>query len=374
MTDLVAKKLKQCIPEIINLWEERVLQEVEAARLQRKLVLRNSLKGFLEQLVEELSDGQRSQQEINSSKTISTNIGKEHGKSRAESIQYTIDQLIYEYHVLRQVTCLVLERENALNSSSREIIVTYIEEAVNHAATEFSKTLKDIQNQLSRTLAHDLRNPIAIAKASAELILRRPDEKKNCIDKAGRISNSMDRIDKMIRELLDTTRMKAGEKIPFDFKECDIDWIIHEVAYEMNLSIPGKVIVESKHPSIGFWNEDALQRIVENLVNNAIKYGDQAAPVLVILEGDENFVSLKVHNEGSPILEKDKKMLFQAFHRGESTKDQKAGWGIGLSVVKTLVDAHRGKITVDSKEGEGTTFCVTIPIDPRMYSIDSLHQ
>lgn len=365
MADFVAQKLRECIPEIINLWEERVISEVEAARLQKKLALRNSLKASLEQLAVELSDNHRSQNQIKSGKTLSTDIGKQHGKNRAESIQYTIDQLIYEYHVLRQVTCEIMERENLLTPKIQDIIITYIEEAVNHAATEFSKTLKDIQDQLSRTLAHDLRNPIAVAQASAELILRKPDDKNNCIDKAGRILNSMERIDKMIRDLLDTTRIKAGEKITIEFKECDIDWIIRDVAYEKNLKTSGKVLIKSNHPTLGHWNENGLRRIIENLVGNAIKYGDQKAPVIVTLDDDEHFVTLKVHNEGSPIQEEDKQRLFQVYHRADSTKDEKVGWGIGLSVVKTLVDEHKGTIAVDSVEGKGTTFSVTIPMDSR---------
>lgn len=374
MTNQVANKLKEFIPEIVNLWEQRVLQEVEAARLQKKLALRNSLNGFLDQLSAELLDSHRTQQQITSGKNISTNIGKEHGKSRAESDQYTIDQLIYEYHILRQVTCEVMEKEVGLSADSREIIVAYIEAAVNHAATEFSKTLKDIQDRLSRTLAHDLRNPMAVAKASAELILRRPDDKNNCIDKAGRISNSMDRIDKMIRELLDTTMRKAGEKLSIDFNECDLDWIIREVAYEVNLITPEKVIVKSKHPPLGFWNENGLLRVLENLVNNATKYGDPNSPVTISLEGDEHFATFKVHNEGQPIPDNEKEHLFQIFQRGESTKDQKPGWGIGLSIVKSLVDAHKGTIVVNSIEGQGTTFSVTLPTDPRNFSTDSFHQ
>lgn len=373
MKESVSTKLKQSIPEIINLWEERVLQEVEAASLQKQLVLRNELKGSLEQLAVELSNEKRSQIQIDSGKTISTNIGKEHGKNRADSTQYTIDQLIYEYHILRQVICLVLERDHALDPRSREIIVAYIEEAVNNAATEFSKTLKDLQDHLSNTLAHDLRNPISVAKASAELILRRPDDKKNCIDKAGRIASSMDRIDKMIRDLLDTTKLKAGGNVPIVFNECDLDWIVRDIAFEANLTHPGKVIIESEKPTLGYWNEDGLRRIVENLINNAIKYGNEKTPVIVSLEQTEYSVLLKVHNEGAPILEQNKNKLFQIFHRERSTEGKKVGWGIGLSIVKALVDSHKGNISVESKEGKGTTFIISLPIDSREDNLQSLH-
>lgn len=364
MTTLVAKVLRDKIPEVINLWEERVLKEVEAARLQRKPALRNSMEGFLRQLAEELEDGHRTTQEISSGKSRSQHMGREHGKFRAESINYTIDQLIFEYHILRQTLYQVLGQEESAGPRTLEIIVDYIEEAVNFAATQFSKTLSDIQDRLSRTLAHDLRSPMTVAKASAELILRRPEDKKNCIDKASRIVGSMDRIDRMIRDLLDSTKLKAGEKPHVNFTECDLDWIIREVAYEANLLTPEKVVVHSDQSAVGFWNEAGLQRIVENLVNNGIKYGDPGSPVTVSLTEDGRFVTIKVHNCGDPIQEKDIPKLFETFHREESAKE-KEGWGLGLSVVKTLVEAHDGKISVESSREKGTTFSVTLPMDSR---------
>lgn len=374
MSSITSEQLRYKISEIISAWEKRIHQEVHAAKLQKRFAIRNSLREFIEQLAEELSDSRtRSSKEVNEGKQLSTRIGKQHGKVRAHSLLYTIDQLIYEYHILRQVIFQILERDQSLDSNDREIITAYIEQAVNDAATEFSDTLKAIQDKLTHTLAHDLRNPITIAKASAELILRKPDDERNCIDKASRIVTSMSRIDKMIRDLLDTAKLKAGEKTNLDFNFCDLDWILREVVLELNLDLPEKVILKSKGSVKGYWNEDALRRIAENLISNAIKYGDTKAPVIVSLQEKEDLVSINVHNDGFPISEQDMEKLFQPFQRAKST-EEKIGWGIGLTVVKTLVDALHGEITLESAKDIGTTFSVTLPVDFRITGVKPVVQ
>ncbi|HXH32116.1 MAG TPA: histidine kinase dimerization/phospho-acceptor domain-containing protein [Bacteriovoracaceae bacterium] len=83
-----------------------------------------------------------------------------------------MDQLISEYHILRQVICDVLEKDKPLNPVEREVIVCSIEQAVNDAASEFSATLKDLKDQMTQILAHDLRNPLTTAKISTQLIMR----------------------------------------------------------------------------------------------------------------------------------------------------------------------------------------------------------
>lgn len=357
-------RLKQSISKIIDIWKERVLKDVEAARLQGDLALKNSLSSFLEQLAEELSENHtRSNIQIEEGKERSTRIGKQHGKIRAGSLKYTLDQLIFEYHILRQTVCSVLEEDGLLSTTEREIIVAYIEQAVNDAATEFSKTLKDLQERVLHTLAHDLRNPISTAKVSAELILRHPNDSQNCTDKANRIINNLNRLDLMIRELLDSARLKAGEKSGPDFEEVDLDQLVRDIAVELNLIHPGIFIVHSSGKLMGNWNASGLRRIIENLASNAVKHGFEDSPIIIELKDDGNVIAFSVHNEGTPITANDKKLLFQQFHRSAGSKN--IGWGIGLSVVQDMVDEHGGSITVDSEEGHGTTFTVKLPKDHR---------
>lgn len=360
-----AELLNKNKEEIMNLWFDRTMKEIKASSFQKNLALRNSLPDFLSHLASTLSQTiDRSDARKKADKEKSSALGKKHGKERARSIHYTIDQLIFEYHILRQVIFDVIEKVTPLDPVDREVIISSIEQAVNDAATEFSDTLRDIQEKLSHTLAHDLRGPLTTIKTSAQLILRRPDDVDGNIAKSGRICNSVDRLDKMIRDLLDASRLRAGEELLFEFEECDLDWIIRQVGDEVNFTSNDKVVIQSRGQCLGNWNPDALRRIVENLISNAIKYGSEKTKISVTLEQDDKSARLTVHNEGKPIPEEEMVILFQQYKRLRSQESLKTGWGIGLTVVEGLVDAHHGSIKVDSAEGKGTSFIISLPKNP----------
>lgn len=362
MPNSTSERLQKNIPRIMDIWIHRADEEVRAAHFQHTLALRNSLPEYLTQLVDALSHNiDRTSARKRFDKAESTRVGKKHGKERASSMNYTMDQMILEYHILRQVICDVMEDENVLLSPvDREVIVCSIEQAVNDAATEFSNTLKDIQEKLAHTLAHDLRNPIAAAKVSASLILRRPDNIDGTIKSASRIVGSMDRLDNMISDLLDASRIRAGEKLKLDIKECDLDFIVREVASEAALihNVAFKIISDSSCK--GFWNEDGLRRVVENLTNNAVKYGQKNSLITISLNQDSEKATLAVHNIGNPISKEDLPILFQQFRRAKSV-EKKTGWGLGLTMVEGMVESHQGSIKVESEQGKGTTFTIELP-------------
>ncbi|MFL5785281.1 MAG: sensor histidine kinase [Bacteriovoracaceae bacterium] len=368
MQNETSERLTKNIDNIMKLWETRVYKEVDAAHHQEKLALRNSLPEYLSQLASALSTTiDRNSARKASDKADSRRIGQKHGKERASSRDYTIDQLIFEYHILRQVICDVMETEAILTPNEREVIICSIEQAVNDAATEFSDTLKDIQEQMSHTLAHDMRTPLSVAKASAQLILRRPFDSDNCISKATNVCKSLDRMDYMIRDLLDASRLRAGKELALEFQTCDLDWIGRDIVEEGNFVHEGRLKLISPGECLGCWNEDGLRRLLENLSNNAIKYGEPNTPVTITITQDSETATLSVHNEGKPILHEEKAILFQQYRRTRTTEDT-VGWGLGLTVVKGMIEAHKGTIDIVSEKGKGTTFIVKLPKDPRKNS------
>jgi len=149
MSNEASDRLKQNAEKIMRMWEKRARDEVGASTHQTSLVLQDSLPLYLNQLVDQLSNRiDRTPARITADEVESTRIGKLHGQERAGYADYSISQLIFEYHLLRQVIFQVLEEEAPLEVGDRDIIIGYIEQAVNDAATQFSETLRDI-----RTLA-----------------------------------------------------------------------------------------------------------------------------------------------------------------------------------------------------------------------------
>ncbi len=112
----------------------------------------------------------------------------------------------------------------------------------------------------------------------------------------------------------------------------------------------------------GYLDSTAIRRIVENLLGNAVKYGTPETLITTSLTQKKETIEISVHNLGNPIPIEDQKHLFQQFQRTESAqKGSQTGWGIGLTLIQGLADAHGGRVVVRSEESEGTTFTVTLP-------------
>lgn len=253
-----------------------------------------------------------------------------------------------------------MEEDTPLDRSDRDIIIDSIEQAVNDAATEFSKTLRDIQEVFMVTLAHDLRGPLNTAKMGAQLILRRPESTDATIFSVGKIIKAIDRLDLMVKNLLDVSRLQAGQKLELLFAECDLDALVREVVNDFIFIYGERFVVVSEHPVITYCSPEEIIRVIENLVTNAVKYGNSDTPITLTLQETLTHVKLTVHNQGNPIEPSAQAILFQQFRRTQALGSQK-GWGLGLFLVKSIIEAHLGNIWVESQEDTGTSFVIEFP-------------
>jgi signal transduction histidine kinase len=362
MSNLASERLRRLNSKIMASWEKRALAEVRASIHQESLALRDSLPEFLNQIDQALSTNvNRTDARVKWDKSESSRVGRKHGRERADSIHYTMDQLIFEYHILRQVLCEIMEEEAPLSSVEREIIICAIEQAVNDAATEFSDTLTDVQNTFTHTLAHDLRSPMSAVKLSAQLLLKNPQDPVRCANIAGRIMRSMERQDQMIQNLLDAGRLLAGEKLRLPLAQCDLDFLMTEIVEDTNFIHGDRLRWASSGPLIGSWNEAGLRRVFENLINNALKFSEIDSPINLKSLRKEKSVEISIQNFGKIIPRDELPVLFERYHRVRKTSDDKTGWGLGLSVVKGISEAHGGSVTVSSDSQNGTVFTVCLP-------------
>ncbi|MBC7537895.1 MAG: HAMP domain-containing histidine kinase [Bacteriovorax sp.] len=255
-------------------------------------------------------------------------------------------------------------RQVEINERIRELV----------QAQEYVKNLekeRDLRDQFVSILTHDLRTPLTAAKMAAQVILRQPKNiEKNQI-LASKVVRSIDRMDQMIKDLLDANRIRAGEPLSFTMNECDLRLIALTTLRDLGLSYGDRFMLETDRESInGYWNEEAIRRVIENLVNNAVKYGSPQQLISVALKQLDNKVEISVHNIGNPIPLADQVNLFQPFHRTSSAQcGEKKGWGLGLTLVRGVAEAHGGFVKVQSNESEGTSFIVTIPRDSRPFQM-----
>jgi signal transduction histidine kinase len=131
---------------------------------------------------------------------------------------------------------------------------------------------------------------------------------------------------------------------------------------EMTIVHGARFVLKTNGPLMGNWGKDALRRAVENLIDNAVKYGADGTPITVSVKDTGTAIEICVHNEGSYIAENEVPRMFEKFRRSQSPQDgTHPGWGLGLTLVQAVVEDHQGKIRVHSSEDAGTTFILELP-------------
>lgn len=234
-------------------------------------------------------------------------------------------------------------------------------------AVENLKEEKELREKFVATLTHDLRSPMTSAKISAQLIQRRPESEDAVQSQAARIVNNVNRVDQMIQNLLDANRIQAGEKIPLKIEALDVDLIVHE-SLDNFTTIFGDRFIHRRGPEriTGYWSASGLSRILDNLVNNAIKYGASQGMVTVETKLIGDRFELFVHNEGNPLSNEELENIFTPYKRSRSADTgTQRGWGLGLTLVKGVTEAMGGTVDVESGPESGTIFRIQLPLDAR---------
>lgn len=223
----------------------------------------------------------------------------------------------------------------------------------------------EFEQQLIGIVSHDLRNPLSAMLYGATLMAESLSPDSPLADVVQRIVRSGERAARLIRDLLDFTQVRASGRLPIDPQPVEIHEVCRQVVDEMALNHPDRVIVhQPEGDGEGRWDPDRLAQAVGNLVRNALSYGLAGTPVTVRSFGRGARVHVLVHNDGPPIPPESISSLFQPFRRGEQRLDRERSVGLGLFIVREIVDAHGGCVTVQSAAGEGTTFHIDLPRRP----------
>ncbi|MFP5385543.1 MAG: PAS domain-containing protein [Bacteriovoracia bacterium] len=222
---------------------------------------------------------------------------------------------------------------------------------------------QSLRDRLIYTLSHDLRTPLTAAKMAAQLIQRKSDHAEAVSKQSERIIKNINRADQMIQDLLDASRVKAGQLIkpdlhPFEAREALTSTVENlRTIYGDRFKVRGKEKIE-----VFSWAQ-GIMRIVENLCTNAVKYGASDKEIEITLDDEEDHFTFSVHNYGDPI--ENGLNVFEEFQRSDNAEQSsKRGWGIGLTIVKGITESLGGDVTFQRHE-DGTTFTVILPKDSR---------
>jgi len=208
-------------------------------------------------------------------------------------------------------------------------------------------------------LAHDLRNPLGAMMTAAQLVIMRH---KGETKPLSRIIASGQRMFRMIDQLLDVTRARIGGGIKIAPRETNLADVCDQAIDELELAHPDWHIKrEARGDLDGVWDPDRLLQIVSNLVSNAGQHGQQGRPIAVRLGGERaDAVTLAVHNQGV-IPKAMLATLFDPLKSAAERIEHTRGLGLGLFIVKEIVEAHAGSVQVASSAPDGTVFTVTLP-------------
>lgn len=224
---------------------------------------------------------------------------------------------------------------------------------------------RELRENFVSLLSHDLRTPLSGIKMNAQLIERNTEDKEAIKNYAQRIDNSVNRADQMISDLLDANLIRSGEKLPLKIESVELLSLVKATLHELSIVHGDRFILNADKVIMGHWDPKGIRRILENLCNNAVKYGSVEGKITITLKMKGGNVFLEVHNTGSIIPSEDQKYLFQQFHQGR--KNVTKGWGIGLTLVRGVAEAHGGMVDVESEMETGTIFTVALPLDSRPF-------
>ena len=294
-----------------------------------------------------------------------SNIAVAHGNERAKLTQYSLGGVIHEYRILREILVRTFRADMQLTHAEWDIVHRSIDEAIVDATTAFVQVHQGFRDMFMAALSHDFRGPLSNAMNYVALIGRdaEPAQRGHF---AGRALHNLKQMDRMIRELLDISRADAGVHLALNLEESEAGGLASDVIGDLLLRAGDRFVLEAKEPVRGWWDRDRLKQALNNLLENAVKYGRDATPITCRVSQFMQRMFISVHNVGDPIPPEQIPTLFLPFRRTSAAeKSSKSGWGLGLVMVQRIAEAHSGSVTVESSEASGTVFTLDILLDAR---------
>jgi signal transduction histidine kinase len=224
-----------------------------------------------------------------------------------------------------------------------------------------------VKSEFISIAAHELRTPVAIIMGYTELL-----SDQNIIDSFNEqqkkdflstIYESSEQLDKIVDDILDVSRIESGQRIPLYKKPLSIKTLLEKVLNRLSLKSNHNLILEVSPEvpeRLGF-DEHRIDQVIENLLSNAIKYSPEQRPITIAVEADNHRCSVMVTDQGIGMSNEQKDRVYDKFYRADTSDTAVRGLGLGMSIVKQIIDDHDGTILIDSKLSEGTSVCFTLP-------------
>ncbi|AVK48445.1 MULTISPECIES: ATP-binding protein [Clostridium] len=281
----------------------------------------------------------------------------------------SIDKNHKEFWVESNSRAIIFNEQKAIIATVRDITERKNTEL---KSKEEALELEKLRTEFFANISHELRTPLNIILGVIQILRRDLLDKEKPIDK-GKIINNIDierqncfRLLRLINNLIDSTKLDAGH-FQIDMINCNIVSVVEEITLSVagyisnnNINLIFDTDVEEK---IIACDPDKIERIMLNLLSNCIKFTDDDGSIFVNIFDGEEYITLSVEDTGIGIPEEKVEIIFDRFRQVDKSFTRNyEGSGIGLSLVKSLVEMHDGTISVESKYGVGTKFTIKLPV------------
>jgi PAS domain S-box-containing protein len=226
----------------------------------------------------------------------------------------------------------------------------------------YLKEMDRMRSEFVHTVSHDLRSPLTSVIGYTELIARAGSLNDSQRDFLDRIQEGIQHITSLINDLLDLGSIEAGLDTRREFVQ--LEGVLRYTLDMLQGQIKAKRLKVQTDlapllPALRA-NPVRLRQVLDNVVGNAIKYSNHGGEVMISIKSEDDQLILQVTDNGPGIASSDQPHIFDKFYRGIDTKEE--GSGLGLAIVKTIVDAHQGRIWVESTVGKGSSFFIVLPV------------
>ncbi len=224
--------------------------------------------------------------------------------------------------------------------------------------------------------SHELKTPVTSLKGFTNVLQRRLTKlgDEQGLHFLSRMDAQLDKLTKLISELLDISKMQAG-KLSLQMEPFDLDALVQETVENVQAAtITHRLVIEGNTRGHVFGDKDRLGQVFINLLTNAIKYSPNAGTVLVRLSSEQEQAIVSVQDFGIGINESQYQKIFERFYQVVDPEEKTyPGLGMGLYISSEIVERHNGRIWVESKKGEGSTFFVSLPLVQMEYEKPALN-